>query len=374
MKELSNSVSVECVKDMLKNLGLKGSIDLKKSYYRFKDGKLSTFKTGDWFFYVEEEVLNKAPLPRVATCGPFTCKIFHEGQPSHPGKNECTACRKTGHKAGDETCQFHVKNQDVEAFGGSKDCLSNFYPCDMVFNGMSYKSSEHAYQAEKARKCGRPDLVPKIVEAKSAFQAKKASKEIACDKKWEEQNVDLMEQIVAAKIESVPEVKAYLVNTGSRPIAEAVPFSSFWGTGLAREATLATDRSRWPGRNQMGSVLEKIRADLQKDTVLKENVPPLNSPSTTKVTNKPATSRNGKPDKKKKTEPGKRGNQEKRKNRSETNSEEHPKRKQKFGSNPKGSVSEDNNNCDVLASDTENSDEEKEVFSSAEEDNTDTGQ
>ena len=371
VKELPNSVSVECVKDMLKNLGLKGQVDLKQSYYRFKDGKLSTFKTGDWFFYVEEEVLNKAPLPRVATCGPFTCKIFHDGQPTNPGKNECAACRKTGHKAGDDMCQFHVTNQGVEAFGGNKDCLSNFFPCEVVYEGMSYKSSEHAYQAEKARKCGRPDLVPKIVGAKNAFQAKQASKDIACDKKWEEQNVHLMEQIVAAKVESVPEVKAYLINTGSRPIAEAVPFSTFWGTGLAREATLATDKSRWPGQNEMGRVLEKIRADLQRDITLKEkkeNVSPVNSKRTTKKADKPTTSRDDKSDKKKK------GNQEKRKKRSETNSEEHPKRKQKLASNPVGSLTEVNKVSDTHVSDNESSDDEKEVFSSAEGEHSDTGQ
>ena len=37
----------------------------------------------------------------------------------------------------------------IERFSGDYRFLSNFHPCDITYNGINYKSTENAYQAQK---------------------------------------------------------------------------------------------------------------------------------------------------------------------------------------------------------------------------------
>lgn len=286
VKELSISMADDTVKDMLSNLGINVSSRIMSGYYRDRDGKRTNFKNGNRVAYAPEEDLKKNPLPRKAVCGTSTCKIYHDGQPAQekrcykcqqeghlgfqcPNPKVCTVCKSPDHSAGDTTCKFFKENQDVETFQGARDCLSNFHPCPVAYSGSVAKSSEHLYQAEKARRCGRPEVAEEILQASTAFQAKQMSKKIGNSSSWEQQeeNVKLMEDIVRAKVSSVESVREHLVATGVKTLAEAVPSDPFWGTGLSKEATMRTDPSAWPGKNVMGKILMKIRGEVQNKGV-----------------------------------------------------------------------------------------------------------
>ncbi len=178
----------------------------------------------------------------------------------------CTACHLPGHTAGNETCSFYVKQQDVDVFAGPWDHLSNFFACNIIYKENTLKSSEHAYQGEKAKKCGRPELAQEIYRAPTAFRAKQISKRIGCKKEWDhqEENVKIMEDVMRAKVASVDSVKEYLLSTHNKILAEGVPYDLFWGTGLTKEATANTTAAAWPGKNMMGKIMMKIRKELQE--------------------------------------------------------------------------------------------------------------
>ena len=42
-----------------------------------------------------------------------------------------------------------MKYEVINEFQGKYRFLSNFYPCDIVYEGIQYPSTEHAYQAAK---------------------------------------------------------------------------------------------------------------------------------------------------------------------------------------------------------------------------------
>lgn len=59
-----------------------------------------------------------------------------------------------------------------------------------------------------------------------------------------------MEDILRSKIECVPKVKAFLSETEDKILAEAVPASPYWGTGLTKTATESTRHTKWPGQKK----------------------------------------------------------------------------------------------------------------------------
>ena len=51
--------------------------------------------------------------------------------------------------------------------------LSNIFLIDIVYEGQTYKSSEHLYSAEFALHHNRLDLIKSIIEAKDGYEAKR---------------------------------------------------------------------------------------------------------------------------------------------------------------------------------------------------------
>lgn len=59
-------------------------------------------------------------------------------------------------------------------------------------------------------------------------------------------------------------LKAMLLATGNRPLAEASPTDRIWGIGLSREQALK-HTGPWPGQNLLGRALQEVRASLRTD-------------------------------------------------------------------------------------------------------------
>ena len=176
-------------------------------------------------------------------------------------------CKKPGHEEGSNKCEYYEPQVDVTTFAGANDPLSNFYGAPFDYNNIEVSSSEQAYQYQKALRNGMPDMAKQILNAKSPNEAKSMGRYIKCSPTWEQENLDLMEQIVAQKFSQVPEAKKALLKTGETTLVEAVPWQFFWGSGLSREATFNTMQAVWPGENAMGKILEKTRKTLREKQV-----------------------------------------------------------------------------------------------------------
>lgn len=137
---------------------------------------------------------------------------------------------------------------DITAFNGDYRFLSNFWKCPVVYDGMSYPTSENAYQAAKTldREARYPFLTM------SAAEAKKAGRSVDMRVDWELVKERVMTSIVMVKFWSSPELAQRLVDTGSAKLIEGNHWGDrYWGV------------YRGQGENRLGLILMGVRESLQ---------------------------------------------------------------------------------------------------------------
>jgi len=86
----------------------------------------------------------------------------------------------------------------IVKFAGDYRFLSNFYPIEggMLYKGIIYPTSEHAYQASKVE---RYNEKLQIAELPTAKKAKIAGRHVDCVSNWEQIKVAVMLDILRAK-------------------------------------------------------------------------------------------------------------------------------------------------------------------------------
>lgn len=130
--------------------------------------------------------------------------------------------------------------------------FSNFSAHEIEYNGVLYKTSEHAYQASKF---DDEKIRNEIILSKSPLEAKNLANKYKdlVKKDWDNIKVKIMYEIVKTKVLQHKEVRNVLINTGNDEIIENSPIDYFWGCGKDKT-----------GQNQMGKILMKIREELRK--------------------------------------------------------------------------------------------------------------
>ncbi len=136
--------------------------------------------------------------------------------------------------------------QKIPSFRGDKFFLSNFYPCQVNWDGWVWASSEHAYQAAK----NFSDEYRKSVQAcATPAQTKKLGKAAILRPDWNNVKLLIMEEILRAKF-SIPELKAMLIATGDEELVELNNWhDTFYGVCNSK------------GENHLGKLLMKLRSE-----------------------------------------------------------------------------------------------------------------
>ena len=130
--------------------------------------------------------------------------------------------------------------------------LSNFSIFPLMYDGILWPTTEHAYQATKFDDQGTKD---KILNAKFPIEAFNIGRDPknTLKKDWFEIRVKVMEDIVSEKIKQYSMIHKKLTETGDREIIEASPIDSFWGWGPDKN-----------GENNLGKIWMKLRAEILK--------------------------------------------------------------------------------------------------------------
>lgn len=141
----------------------------------------------------------------------------------------------------------------INKFRGTNRFLSNFFETDVTWEGLTYPSSEAAFQAaktldqeERKRFCTMPPT-----------QAKREGYRVKLRNDWEEVKVQLMYEIVLAKFTQNEFLKQKLISTGNEWLEEG----NTWG-----DKTWGTVNG--VGNNYLGKVLMAVRSVL----ILEEEV------------------------------------------------------------------------------------------------------
>jgi ribA/ribD-fused uncharacterized protein len=143
-------------------------------------------------------------------------------------------------------------------------CLSQWWPVVFTVDGVSYPSAEHWMMAEKARLFGDTDGLVAVLEAASPGAAKAAGRTVRGfdEDRWTATRYDIVVTGNLAKFGQHPQLRDFLLATGTKILVEASPYDRIWGIGMAATDPDAARPSRWRGLNLLGFALVEVRERL----------------------------------------------------------------------------------------------------------------
>lgn len=137
----------------------------------------------------------------------------------------------------------------IDVFRGEHAFLSNFYPCEVVYDLNTYPTVEHAFQASKTLNESARQL---IRQAHTPGQAKRMGKKVTLREDWEKIKVINMTLLVRSKFKN-QSLRDMLLSTGDQDLVERNTWNdTFWGVCNA------------VGQNQLGKILVQIREEIRK--------------------------------------------------------------------------------------------------------------
>lgn len=135
---------------------------------------------------------------------------------------------------------------DVKGFFDVWRFLSNFHYVDVVFDGVTYPTVEHAYQAAKTL-----DSRSLFYTASEPKEARRLGQKVKLRPDWDTIKYSIMEDLVRQKFQR-PDLKAKLLSTGNGYLEETNWWKDvYWGV------------CHGVGENNLGKILMKIRAELR---------------------------------------------------------------------------------------------------------------
>lgn len=136
-------------------------------------------------------------------------------------------------------------------------CFSNLYRRPVEFEGVVYQTSEHAYQAGKARK---PEVRDWVLSAPSPALVAMAAHglywwDIRSD--WSKIKFDRMRQVLRAKFTQHEDLCKILLATGEKRLVESATVDNavnrLWG------------EVKGQGKNMLGQMLMELRTQLRQE-------------------------------------------------------------------------------------------------------------
>jgi len=142
----------------------------------------------------------------------------------------------------------------ITQFKDNYKWLSNFEPVQIEFEGRSYASVEHAYQAAKTLD---EDWRTFCASDVTAGKVKRKAKVIIYRPDWEKIKVEIMKGLLTKKFSQEP-FRSKLLSTGNLSIVEKNSWSDmFWGADIRTGI----------GENYLGKLIMGIRVSLKFDAV-----------------------------------------------------------------------------------------------------------
>ncbi|MGI4792150.1 MAG: NADAR family protein [Janthinobacterium lividum] len=145
-----------------------------------------------------------------------------------------------------------MTDNPITSFTGNYAFLSNFYPHPVEVDGNLYPTNEHAFQALKT---DDPVERQKVREAKTPASAKSLGKRVTLREGWDTSRFEVMERLVRLKF-SDADMAEKLLATGKRELIEGNTWrDTTWGCIMTKDGL-------WRGRNELGKILIRVRAEL----------------------------------------------------------------------------------------------------------------
>lgn len=137
----------------------------------------------------------------------------------------------------------------ITSFTGSYRFLSNFYPSPVHFDGWTYYTLEHAYQAAKTDDW---ELRERMSQLHNPVTAKRLGRELPLRPGWGAMRIAVMQILIATKFSPHRIESQWLLDTGDEELIEGNTWNdTFWGV------------CNGTGANWLGRLLMERRAFLR---------------------------------------------------------------------------------------------------------------
>lgn len=135
----------------------------------------------------------------------------------------------------------------IDSFSGKYRFLSNFWPCEIEYEGIKYPSTEHAFQAAKTLDI---EERKRIAQLDTPGKAKRAGKSVELRSDWESIKIGVMREILQLKFAD-KKLAQQLLDTGDEELVEGNTWGDkFWGVCDGE------------GQNYLGLLLMDVRTEL----------------------------------------------------------------------------------------------------------------
>ena len=159
-------------------------------------------------------------------------------------------------------------NEEVFAFFGELNPLSNFHPCKFTLDGETFNSSEQYIQWTKAKYCGDKLAMNHILNCEDAADCKEVSRDIINlnRKGWTESAETLCFKGIQAKFLQNDHLMEKLLDTGEKTLVEA-SYDETWETGQHLGSRDCLTKSKWKSIGILGRILMRIRSEAQTSSI-----------------------------------------------------------------------------------------------------------
>ena len=144
--------------------------------------------------------------------------------------------------------------------------LSNWYPCSIEYEGMSFHCSEQLYMWFKAKYFKDEEIADKILKCTHAREAKDLGRQVkGFDKEiWDEISFGYMLYSVYLKFKQNSNLRNELFKIGEgRKFVEGSPVDTIWGVGIDYRDMKIRDEKNWKGQNKLGQCLDYVYNELK---------------------------------------------------------------------------------------------------------------
>lgn len=142
----------------------------------------------------------------------------------------------------------------IAMFDGKYAFLSNFFPSPITFDGVTFPTVEHWFQAWKTKV---PAEFRAIATADTPGKSKRLGRQCTLREDWEEVKVDVMRDGLRLKFQD-PKLRAMLLATGNEELIEGNTWhDNTWGNCVCQKC------QNTPGRNMLGMLLMELRTEIR---------------------------------------------------------------------------------------------------------------
>lgn len=131
--------------------------------------------------------------------------------------------------------------------------LSNCYPSKFIYEGITYRSVEHAFQSIK---CSSFKDKIKVHNCANASEARKYGRSVHLRQTWTTERIDAMKKLLKIKFNK-PVLKEKLIALAGEELIEGnYNHDTFWGKCFC-------NTHKGEGENQLGKLLTELASDLK---------------------------------------------------------------------------------------------------------------